>query len=55
VGFSDKSKAALAPELPRFLALSSLNFLDETKDSSDMAKIPLRSTKPIIINSSIRI
>jgi hypothetical protein len=45
--------AVFAPLLPFFLAFSSLNFRDETKDISDIEKIPFNKTKHIIIKISI--
>jgi type II secretory pathway component PulK len=49
VGFSESSRAVFAPLLPFFLALSSLNLREETRDISDMENIPLSKIRPIII------
>jgi hypothetical protein len=53
VGFCDNSRATFALLLPRFIALSSLNFLDETNDISARENKPFNKIKTIIINISI--
>jgi hypothetical protein len=52
VGFSERAKASFAPNFRCFFRLSNLNFLEETRDNSDMAKTPFNNTSKRIIRIS---
>ena len=52
VGFSDSARASFAPNFRCFFMLSNLNFREETRDNSAMAKTPFNRTRKRIIRIS---